>query len=101
MMIKVSDLGELAGTRFLGELLRRQIEGVWLEGEKAVVDFSGFTVASHSFLDEAFGVLLQERGLDFLNQNLQVVNADSAIKALIRFVMQDRLSRATNSPLHP
>lgn len=63
-MIKVSELGDLAGTRFLGEILRQQIEAAW-EDNVAVVDFSGFSVASHSFLDECFGVLLQQRGLDF------------------------------------
>lgn len=85
--------GDFLGTRFLGEEARRQIN-IALSGEPPVLlDFAGVSGVSHSFADEAIGVLAEEVGLDVLRTNVRFLNLNEEIKAVVRFVVAERSSK--------
>ncbi len=91
--IAMNQWGDFLGTRFLGEEARRQIADALLSAPPVFLDFSGVNGVSHSFADEAIGVIAGEAGLDALRTNVRFLNLNEEIKAVLRFVVAERLSK--------
>jgi anti-anti-sigma regulatory factor len=61
--------------------------------EKVVVDFSGVSIISSSFADEALGKLAVELGLSEFQAKVQLNNASPTIISLVSRAVQQRLAR--------
>jgi hypothetical protein len=87
-MLKLSQWGEVLTGRRLGRQIRELALQNSLEHE-VIMDFSGVEVASHSFCDEVFGILMLE--LENPTSRIKAINASDTIKATIKYVMLQRL----------
>jgi STAS-like domain of unknown function (DUF4325) len=93
--VKLSNFGVNLGTRFVGELARKAIGDALLGSKRVKVDFSGVSRISHSFADEVVGSLIAEMGLDDFKARLEFVGVSSDMQAVLRFVVSERIRRAT------
>lgn len=91
-MIKAVQWGEILTGRKLGREVREKALAEF-SGEKIVIDFSGVKVAGHSFCDEVFGILALE--LDNPTTQIKVLNVSDEIKAVIKYVIFQRLQEKT------
>lgn len=58
--------------------------------EQVVIDLKEVESISESFADELFGVLVMERGFDFVVQHVKIVNADDDVLRSIAIAMKRR-----------
>ena len=89
--IRLADHSDFLATRFLGEIVRREITDMAALHSVVELDFLGVTGVSHSFADECFGILIAENGLDFFKKNLKFRSLNEEIKAILRFVLAERM----------
>jgi hypothetical protein len=87
------------GGREEGAQIRKEIEKVLKEESKVFVDFEGLDVISHCFADEIFGVLMEEYGWEFVKYNIKPINANSAIKEVLKAVVAFRFYKKENNGL--
>ncbi len=85
--------GEFFGTRSRAFKFRDEIERLLFEegAEKVTVSFDGVS-ATQSFVDELLGVLVLQRGPDVV-QRLKFRHCSDELKAIIRFVLNDRIEQ--------
>jgi hypothetical protein len=93
--VSLFEFGDSLGTRFLGSEVRRLIETHLAVGESLLVDFSGVTSVTHSFADEVFGELVSVLGLNRFKQAIRFAGVNKDSRAIIRFVISERLKQAT------
>ena len=75
------------GSRFTGLDVRRDIEKKLLhEDSGVIIDFSGIDMITQAFADEVIGVLIREKGLQFVKEKIHIAEANKDIKAVINFV---------------
>lgn len=79
------------GIRATAVPYREQIERVIDDADSVVIDFRN-TDATQSFIDELIGSLVLRRGRSVLSK-LIFENCTAQVKAIIRFVVQDRLAQ--------
>ncbi|MBI5688305.1 MAG: STAS-like domain-containing protein [Verrucomicrobia bacterium] len=91
--IAMNQWGDFLGTRFLGEEARRAIHDALAGEARVCLDFAGVRGVSHSFADEAIGILVQEIGLGALKTNVRFANLNEEIKTILRFVVSERSSK--------
>lgn len=60
--------------------------------DKVVIDLAGVESISESFADELFGVLVLERGFDFVIKHIKIVNAADDVLRSIAVAMKRRRS---------
>jgi hypothetical protein len=94
VIVSLAVFGDSLGTRFLGEEARKLIDTRLAQGESVLIDFSGITSITHSFADEAFGELVSTLGLDTFRRRTHFAGANEDIKAIIRFVIAERIGHA-------
>lgn len=58
--------------------------------EKIVIDLSAVESISESFADELFGVLVLERGFDFVVKHVKIINAADDVLRSIAVAMKRR-----------
>ncbi|MGA3702305.1 STAS-like domain-containing protein [Ralstonia nicotianae] len=85
-----SAAGRLLGSRYGALPIRDEIVALLAQHDKVALDFAG-TNPTQSFVDEIVGVLVVERGPSVL-QRLVFLNCNEDIKAILHFVVSDRLS---------
>lgn len=91
--------GRLLGARPAAFPIRDQIEQALQSGDNVVIDFAGIHV-TQSFVDELIGVLVMQRGKAVLS-SLTFKNCSSEVKAILHFVVSDRLDqRGTRELVH-
>ena len=75
------------GSRLSGQLMRQEATKL-LKYSKGIltIDFSGVEDVTQSSMDEFLGVLVRERGEQFLEE-IEIVNAGKNIKAVVNFVL--------------
>lgn len=78
-------------TREDGQPLREYLTERWKEADKFTIDFEGLTIASVSFIDEAFGKLAQLHGKRELTRKIKVVNISEQDRSLLNEVVMSRL----------
>lgn len=82
-------VGDLASrSRAIGE--RKKIEELLKENKHILVDCGEVLSISESYADEIFGVLVVQKGFDFLLENLTIVNARKHVLQSIASVIDRR-----------
>ncbi len=107
---KIIDLEALAGnetvSREHGMKVRAAIEEIWKTTKgMLIVDFSGRSVASPSFIDEAFAKLLLKYSLSEVKERLTFINMTDfdrgLLNELVRLRLRDRQMLETSEDGHP
>ncbi len=77
-------------TREDGQRINSIIKNVWNTNEKITIDLSNITIASVSFLDEAFGKLAFEYPKETIIQKLSFENINEYDRALLNDIFFSR-----------
>lgn len=89
------NIKKMAGTdtvsREHGRKIRKIIEQLFKIKDKITIDFSNLSVASPSFIDEAFAKLLLKYSLDELRAKLSFVNMTDFDRALLNDLVRARI----------
>lgn len=89
------DIRKMAGTdtvsREHGKKIRKVIELFWRAKDKIIIDFSNLSIASPSFIDEAFAKLLLKYSLDEVKDKLSFVNMTDFDRALLNDLVLARI----------
>ena len=91
--IPMNQWGEFLGTRFLGEEAQKILKQALAADSEVCLDFDGVRGVSHSFADEAVGVLAQELGLEAFKQCVRFQGLNNEIKTVLRFVVAERVTK--------
>lgn len=93
------DIKRMAGTdtvsREHGRKIRKIIEQLLKVKDKLTVDFSSLSIASPSFIDEAFAKLMLKYPLDEIRQKLLFVNMTEFDRALLNDLVRARIRERT------
>ncbi len=81
-------------TRENGLRLREKVNEVLREGEDVILDFEGIELVTQSFIDEVIGVIVREKGLEFLKRRIKIKNANSFVKETVKFVIAYSVKKA-------
>lgn len=92
-VIRVSDYGRDLASRQRARDLRQSV----FAAGTARLDFEGVRSVSHSFADELLGVIVAERGLDWLRLNIELANAAPAVRDSIEDAVGRRLSKQSSA----
>ncbi|MEI6705243.1 MAG: STAS-like domain-containing protein [Deltaproteobacteria bacterium] len=93
--IRLAEHADFLSTRFLGEIVRKEIIDYLGLHPVVTLDFQGVSGLSHSFADECFGFLVAENGIGLFKDRLRFANLNPEIQAILRFVLADRLGAAS------
>lgn len=89
------NIKKVAGTdtvsREHGRKIRKIIESLLKVQDKIAIDFSNLSIASPSFIDEAFAKLLLKCSLDELRPKLSFVNMTDFDRALLNDLVRARI----------
>ncbi|MEW5948686.1 MAG: STAS-like domain-containing protein [Thermodesulfobacteriota bacterium] len=89
------DIKKIAGvdtvSREHGKKIRKVIELFWKAKDRIIVDFSNLSIASPSFIDEAFAKLLLKYSLDAVKSKLSFVNMTDFDRALLNDLVMARI----------
>lgn len=77
-------------SRSLAAQERATIEGLLSANDLVKVDLANVSSISESYADELFGVLVLQRGLDFVTKHLRIVNAADSVLRPIAVAMKRR-----------
>ncbi|HUT98218.1 MAG TPA: STAS-like domain-containing protein [bacterium] len=91
--IKKITAGQWVATRDAGKAVREAIIGRWPKGEVIILDFEGLIIASVSFLDEAFGLLVMSLPLCEVKNRLKVKKMDKNDYNLMNQIISSRLKQ--------
>jgi hypothetical protein len=80
-------------TRQDGTPLREYLSARWDEVDKFVIDFGNLSIASVSFMDEAFGMLAESYGRRELKKKLEIRNIDEQDESLLNGIVRSRLKQ--------
>ncbi|MCK4594658.1 STAS-like domain-containing protein [bacterium] len=89
--IKKITKGKWIATREAGAAVRDAILQKWPTDKIILLDFEGLTIASVSFLDEAFGLLVLELPLNEVKDRIKVKNIDNNDYNLLNQIINSRL----------
>ncbi len=93
------DIRRMAGTdtisREHGRKIRKIIEPLLKTKYKIIIDFSNLSVASPSFIDEAFAKLMLKYPLDEIRTKLSFVNMTEFDRALLNDLVRARIRERT------
>jgi len=79
---------DMVGSRISGEILRNIIFSIITkEKKKVVLDFEGIRIITHSFADEVIGIFVREFGINFVKENIRVVNTSENIRKILNSVV--------------
>lgn len=87
--------GSDISSRARAALLRREIINSTAEGRKVELDFEGVRTISESFADEAFGVLVQDKGEEWFRSHVKVTNLEPLPRATILEAVAERIDGMT------
>ncbi len=91
--IKKITAGQWIATRDAGEAVRNAIISRWPKSKVIILDFKGLIIASVSFLDEAFGLLVISLPLYEIKNKLKVKNMDKNDYILMNQIISSRLKQ--------
>lgn len=77
-------------TRKEGEQVKKRILDLWDKQDKIVIDFNNISIASVSFLDEAFGKLAFDHPKEILREKLSFANIEEYDRALVNDILISR-----------
>ncbi len=100
MRVKVQEVvGRRMSSRTDGKKMRKYLQQRWEKEDNFVIDFENIEVASVSFIDEAFGALLEHYSLDDMKAKLKFENMDEHDRKLLNYLIlsRDRENRRLHS----
>jgi hypothetical protein len=72
------------GARYDGEQVRKLEDEIILQNKKKVVlNCEGITGMGHGFADEIVGIYARAFGVDFIKENIRIVNAIEVVRSLL------------------
>lgn len=93
------DIRKIAGTdtvsREHGRKIRKIIEQLLKIKDKITIDFSNLSIASPSFIDEAFAKLMLKYPVDEIRAKLSFVNMTEFDRALLNDLVRARIRERT------
>jgi len=85
------------GARYDGEQVRKLEDEIILQNKKKVVlNFEGITAISHGFADEIVGIYARAFGVDFIKQNIRVINATEVVRSMLNVAIQVSVKYQSN-----
>jgi sugar-specific transcriptional regulator TrmB len=70
--------------RYDGEQVRKLEDEIILQNKKKVVlNCEGITGIGHGFADEIVGIYARAFGVDFIKENIRVINAAEAVRSVL------------------
>ncbi|MCU1751608.1 STAS-like domain-containing protein [Pseudomonas sp. 6D_7.1_Bac1] len=81
-------------SRTLASRERSSLTRELASSEQVVIDLKEVESISESFADELFGVLVMERGFDFVIKHVKIINAADDVLRSIAIAMKRRCSAA-------
>lgn len=89
------DIKKMAGSdtvsREHGRKIRKILEAFFKSKDRIVIDFSNLSIASPSFIDEAFAKLFLKYSLDDLKSKLAFINMSDFDRALLNDLVLARI----------
>lgn len=88
MTIRIYDIvnNDFAGSRYFGEIIREKTYEAIQQGNKVILDFEGINLITQSFADEIIGIFIRAFGIDFVKNNISIINANDRIRKLLNIV---------------
>ncbi len=74
-------------SRYDGLIVRKNIEKILENDNKVVIDFEGFVLITQSFGDEIIGVIVRNKGVEFVKNHISLINTNGQIKDVLNFVV--------------
>ena len=100
-LISVIDIvGRSLSSRKDGKKLRLKICQHWETVDTIKLDFHNMEVASVSFIDEAFGALVDDHSLEELKDKLSFLNLEEAYSKLLNYIILSREKEKNMSYSH-
>ena len=86
--VKLIDIAgaDFIGGRYVGEVVRQEIEEAINANSTIVIDFSGIKGVTQSFADEAIGILIRAFGIQTVKNHVKVKNANDKIRLVLNWV---------------
>lgn len=81
-------------SRSLAAQERATIESLLSTNDTVKVDLAKVSSISESYADELFGVLVLQRGLEYVTKHLRIVNAADSVLRPIAVAMKRRIAAA-------
>ncbi len=81
-------------SRSLAAKERATIESLLSTNDTVKVDLAKVSSISESYADELFGVLVLQRGLEYVTKHLRIVNAADSVLRPIAVAMKRRIAAA-------
>jgi len=77
------------GARYDGEQVRKLEDEIILQNKKKVVlNCEGITGMGHGFADEIVGIYARAFGVDFIKQNIRVINTIEVVRSMLNVAIQ-------------
>lgn len=90
-VVRISDFiedSDFAGSRKSGEKVREDIEFKLQDGTGITLDFAQINMITQSFGDEILGILTRMKGVEFIKENIRLVNYNDDIKNILNYVVK-------------
>lgn len=85
------------GLRESGLLIRQIIEENLKFNDYVTIDFEGIWLITQGFADEIIGVIVRNKGVDFVKNKIKVVNANDFIRNTLNWVVSYSKKMAQNT----
>lgn len=79
---------DFAGSRESGEKVRQDIQLKLKEANGITLDFACVNMITQSFGDEILGILTRINGIEFIKNNIRLVNHNDEIKNILNYVVK-------------
>ncbi|MHB1665485.1 MAG: STAS-like domain-containing protein [bacterium] len=86
---------DFLGSREAGSIVREQIKDNIDKKNKVILDFKGISLITQSFGDEIMGIFIRAFGDDFFKNNVEIINANGKVNAVLSIVNQYSKSQET------
>ena len=90
-VVRIKDFienSDFAGSRKSGEKVREDIEFKLQDGTGVTLDFTQINMITQSFGDEIVGILTRINGINFIKENIRLVNYNEDIKSILNYVVK-------------
>lgn len=77
----------LAGSRYNGEIIRKLTYNEIQKGNKIILDFENINLITQGFADEIIGIFVRAFGVNFVKNNISVINANENIRRILNTVI--------------
>jgi len=82
-----------------GVIARKMMEELLEKNVKIILDFEGIELITQGFGDEIVGVFVRKNGVDFIKQNIKLINAKDFIRGTLNWVISysKKMAQSTSS----